>query len=257
MMQNNSYLKLREDFEKMGIKKGDRILVHSSLKSMGKIEGGVTTFINALKDAVTREGTLLFPTFTYDYVTLKNPVFDVKHTRSCVGYIPDAFRQTEGVKRSVHPTHSVAVWGKDTDRYIENHHLDDTCLGVNSPIFKLKEDKGKILMIGCGLSHNTLIHGLEVYLKPPYSLSVDYTDPKYHREYSCIDENGNITRKEFFHVFLHEHGFVSDFDKLQEICPIKKGNILEAESYIMNADEVWNTGLEKMKEDPFFFVKKA
>ena len=112
-------------------------------------------------------------------------------------------------------------------------------------------------MIGCGINHNTLIHGLEVYLRPPYALSVDYSNPKYHREYSCIDENGNITRKEFFHVFLQEHGVLSDLDKLKEICPIQKGNILEAESFIMNADEVWNTGLEKMKEDPFFFVRKA
>ena len=64
---NESYLKIREDLEKMGIKKGDRVLVHSSLKSMGEIEGGVTTFINAIKDAVTREGTLLFPTFTFDF----------------------------------------------------------------------------------------------------------------------------------------------------------------------------------------------
>lgn len=254
---NESYLKIREDLEKMGIKKGDRVLVHSSLKSMGEIEGGVTTFINAIKDAVTREGTLLFPTFTFDFVTVKNPVFDVRYTQSCVGYIPEAFRHTEGVKRSLHPTHSVAVWGKDRDRYIANHNEDDTCLGLNSPLFKLKEDNGKILMIGCGINHNTLLHGLEVYLKPPYALSVDYTDPKYHREYSCIDENGKISRKEFFHVFLHEHGFVSDFNKLREICPIEKGNILKAESFVMNAREVWDTGLNKMKEDPFFFVRKV
>lgn len=253
---NPSYQKIMEDLASLGICPGDKVLIHSSYKSLGPVDGGPETLIRALMDTVGPDGLLLFPTFSYDHVTRFNPIFDVRYTAGNVGYIPEYFRHMAGVKRSLHPTHSVAVWGKEQDRYIANHQEDSTCLGINSPLYKLKEDGGKILMIGCGISHNTLLHGLEVYCRPPYALNVDYSDPKYHREYTCIDEQDRIYRREFFHVFLFEHGFESDFDKLAEICPIKQGNILEAECFLMNAREVWDTGYQKMQEDPFFFVKR-
>lgn len=252
---NNDYKKIIEQLNNLGVNKGDKLLVHSSYKSLGKVEGGVMTVINALKDTVGSEGTLLLPTFTFDYVNINNPIFDVKRTVSHVGYIPETFRNTEGVKRSLHPTHSLAVWGKDRDYFIANHHLDDTCLGTNSPIYKLKDNNGKILMLGCGLYNNTIIHGLEVYHKPPYALSVDYSNPKYHREYACIDENDKIYRREFFHVFMEAKGYEGNFKVLENICEMKHGYVLKAECFLMDANTVWEKGLNKMKEEPYYFVK--
>lgn len=253
---NKDYIKIIEDLRKLGVKKGDKLLIHSSYKSLGKIEGGVQTLISALKDAVGEEGTLLLPTFTYDYVNKNNPVFDVKRTVSHVGYLPESFRHTDGVKRSLHPTHSLAVWGKDKEYFVENHHLDNACVKENSPIYKLKENDGKILMLGCGLYNNTILHGLEVLYKPPYSMTVNYSNPEFHREYACIDENDNIYRSEFFHVFAQENGYEGDFIKLRDVCPMKHGFVLEAECFLMNAQEVWDKALEKMKEDPYYFVRK-
>lgn len=252
---NNDYKKIIEQLNELGIKKGDKLLVHSSYKSLGKVEGGVMTVINALKDAVGEEGTLMLPTFTYDYVHKNNPVFDVRYTASNVGYITETFRHTEGVKRSLHPTHSLAVWGKDKEYYVENHHLDKACVGENSPIYKLKNSGGKILMLGCGLYNNTILHGIEVFYKPPYSMAVDYSKPEFHREYSCIDENDNIYRSEFFHVFAQEKGYEGDFIKLKNVCPMKRGFVLEAECFLMDAQTVWNTAREKIKQDPYYFVR--
>ena len=243
------------DLKTMGIQNGDKLLVHSSYKSLGGIENGVNGFIDALMYVVGKEGTLMFPTFTYDVVNINNPVFDVRHTKSHVGIIPEIFRNREGVKRSLHPTHSVAVWGKDRDFYIKNHDLDNVAVGENSPIFKLKDNGGKILMLGCGITHNTLIHGVEAYYKPPYAFSVDYTLPEYYRLYTRIDENDNITRKEFHHAFMENVGYHQDYDKLAPLMDMKKGYILDAESFLMDANTVWTTVLEKMKIDPFYFMK--
>ena len=251
------YLAIKKDLAELGVKKGDRLLIHSSYKSM-KIQGnGADTFFAALKDTVGKEGILMFPTFTYDVVNEQNPYFDVNETFSThVGILPELFRHTEGVIRSVHPTHSLAVWGKDADYYVKDHQKDNVCVGENSPIFKLKDTGGKILMIGCGIAHNTLIHGVECFIRPPYAFKADYTASPYKREYTVTDADGAKTKINYFHEFTEEAGWYQAFYKLSQIMEIKEGKILEAQSFIMDAKEVWDTVLEKMKEDPYYFMSK-
>lgn len=252
---NKDYLKIKEDLIKLGIKAGDKVIMHSSYKSLGEVEGGAMTLINALKDVITEDGILMLPTFTYDYVNAKNPIFDVRYTASNTGYITEVFRKSEGVLRSVHPTHSFAVWGNDKEYYVKDHYKDQVCVAENSPIYKLMENGGKILMLGISTSNNTLIHGVEVVVKPPYFLAVDYSDPKYHREYSCIDYNNNIVRQEFFHGFPDVMGWHGNFTKLNEICEMQTGEIHGAFSYLMDAKTVWDVAMKKMKEEPYFFVR--
>lgn len=254
---NMDFEKIKYDLSRLGVCAGDKIMVHSSFKSLGKVDGGVMTFIDALKDTVTTEGTLFFPTFTYDCVNRSNPVFDVESTVSHVGIIPEIFRKTDGVKRSVHPTHSLAVWGKGRDEFIKDHCKDNVCVGENSPLFKLKNADGKILMVGCGITHNTLIHGVECFYKPPYAFKVDYSNPKYYRKYVCIDENDNVTRREFFHEFMEESGWYQDYNKLKNLIDIKEGKILDATCYLMDAKSVWDAVLKKMQEDPYYFVSRT
>lgn len=248
---------LLTDLRAMGIEQGDRVLVHASYKSLGGVDGGIETVIAALKDTVGENGTLLMPAFTYDRVNRDNPVFDVKSTPCFhIGMTAEVFRHSDGVKRSVHPTHSVSVWGRDRDWFIADHHLDSVCVGEHSPIVRLKDKGGKILMIGCGITHNTLIHGVEAYLPAPYVFQKDYKDPKWHREYVCIDHDDRVYRAEFFHEFAEAHGYGQDFGKLANLMDIRKGYLLKAESFVMDAAAVWNTVLNKMKEDPYYFVFK-
>ena len=240
----------------MGIKKGDALLVHSSFKSLGGVEGGIETLIAALKDTVSAAGTLMLPTFTFRYVNKENPIFNIKETPSCVGMIPEVFRHSDGVVRSLHPTHSLAVWGKDKQWYIKDHINDNTCLGINSPMYKLKERHGKVLLLGCKLARNTILHGLEVHLKPPYAFAVDYSVPEYHRDYTCIDENGNSYTKEFFHAFANECGYDHDFDKLRNIVECNTQKILDADCYLFHAYELWETVKTAMEKDPYCLAKK-
>lgn len=251
-----TYENILSDLRAIGVLKDDKLLVHASYKALGEVEGGAQTVIRALKDAVGEAGTLMLPTFTYDHVNRQNPVFDVKSTASCVGYLTEVFRLSDGVLRSVHPTHSVAVWGKDKEFYVQNHRDDNVCVGKNSPLYKLKDNGGKILMLGCGITHNTLIHGVECFYKPPYAFRMDYSLPEYHREYVCIDARNHVTRAEFFHVFMEQYGYDQDYGKLYGLMEIKQGNILEAESFLMDTKTVWDTVLEKMKQEPYYFMKK-
>lgn len=250
-------IEIVKDLRALGVENGDKLMVHSSFKSLGKVDGGISTFVTALEKAVGDEGTLMFPTFSYVAVNSDNPVFDVKATPCCVGAIPEFFRKTVGVKRSVHPTHSIAVWGKDRDEYIKNHHMDDVCVAENSPLYKLKDTGGKILMVGCGITHNTLIHGVECYIRPPYAFTVDYCDPTYHREYTCIHEDGTITTQAFYHMFTEPVGWYQDYDKLKGLVEMREGKILDADCYLMDAKTVWDTVLHKMENEPYYFVSQT
>ncbi len=92
------------------IEKDSILLVHSSLKALGPIDGGAETVIAALEETVS-EGTLVFPTFAQK--NWETVMEDWHMDRpSDVGYITEVFRKQEGSLRSDNPTHSVAARGK-------------------------------------------------------------------------------------------------------------------------------------------------
>ena len=55
---NADYLVLKDDLRAIGVCEGDSILIHSSYKSMGGIEGGIKTFVDALLAVIGDKGTL-------------------------------------------------------------------------------------------------------------------------------------------------------------------------------------------------------
>lgn len=63
-----SFDELVLNFQKAGLTSGDVLLVHSSYKSFGGVEGGPQTVIDAIRSILTDEGTLIVPTFNYDFV---------------------------------------------------------------------------------------------------------------------------------------------------------------------------------------------
>ena len=83
------------DLQDLGVLPGSLILVHSSLRSLGWVEGGAETVIDALLEAVAPKGTVLVPTLTGSaQLSPENPpVFDPTTSSCWTGVIPEAFRQ--------------------------------------------------------------------------------------------------------------------------------------------------------------------
>jgi aminoglycoside 3-N-acetyltransferase len=107
---------LRADLLALGIVPGISLLMHSSYKSLGGIEGGAAAFYKTLLDVIGPEGNLIVPSMSFSTVTRENPYFDIRTTPSCVGYLTEFFRtEVPGVKRSFHPTHSCCAIGRDAD----------------------------------------------------------------------------------------------------------------------------------------------
>jgi len=183
---------LAKQLEEMGIVKGDSLLVHASLRSMGFIEEGANTVLEALLKAVGESGNLLMPSspvvsLQLDYVKSK-PVFDSKATPSAMGAISENFRKLVGVKRSLHPTEPVCAFGSQADYLTEGHYNQITPYNANSPFYRLCELKGKILYVGVTLANaGTSLHVLED--------AVDFPYPVYHSEIFNLmlkDEMGEL-----------------------------------------------------------------
>lgn len=158
--------RLIKDFNSIGLEKGDLIFVHSSLRSIGFVDNGPISVIEAIMDVIGSTGTLVFPTFSIDKTmenTLNNKeyIFDPNTTPSTVGKITEVFRKLPNVKRSVHPTHSVAALGSLAEE-LTNTHLDDgTNFGESSPLGKLYALNGKIFGLGLNFGPVTFYHVYE------------------------------------------------------------------------------------------------
>ena len=249
---NKDYQIIKEDLKALGLKRGDAVLIHSSFKSMGAVEGGIETFVNALLSVIGDRGTLISPTLTFSFVTMEERVFDYLNTPSCVGAISEFIRHMDGAKRSIHPTHSCAAIGFKRDWYVNGHEHDRTPIGKNSPIYKLHEDGGKVLMLGCGINCNTSMHGVEEYLPTSYVL------PENPAPYTIIlpEKTYDI---DFYRHHIKQHGYQTCFGRLYDIIDRKympKGIVHGAESYLIDSPEMWRVGIEVLEKDEFYFVEK-
>ena len=64
-MKNESYYRIKEDLSRSGIKRGDDLLIHSSFKSLGGVEGGIKTLVEAILSYLGDRGTLLMPALSF------------------------------------------------------------------------------------------------------------------------------------------------------------------------------------------------
>ena len=241
---------LIDNLQALGIRENGVLLVHASMRSLGKVDGGAETVILALLQALGRRGTLLLPALSYETVTPETPYFDVCRTPSCVGALPEYFRQREGTQRSVHPTHSVCGVGTQAFDILSGHKRDTTPCGPNSPFHKLPQHKGQILFLGCGLRPNTSMHAIEELSEPPY-LYADLLD------YEITDAAGRVSE-----MTVRSHnfkGWVQRYDRLAQLLDepfLRNGKVLNADCQLIESSAMWPAVHEKLKQDPLFFVDR-
>lgn len=164
---------LTEHLKALGIQPTDTLLVHSSLKSIGPVEGGAEGVLDALIDYL-RPGLLIFPTHTWKQINEQYNVFDPQTEPACIGILPNLFMKRPGVIRSWHPTHSVAACGVDAAAYTAGEEQWDTPCPRQGCWGKLIDRQAKILFIGCSLKSNTFLHGVEEWNQVPNRIAPFY-----------------------------------------------------------------------------------
>lgn len=167
---------LINDLKALGITEGMTLIVHPSLGSIGWIVGGSLALIQALQEVLTEEGTLVMPSYSTDLSDPKdwnNPKVNRKLWESVkrdmpgfnshitptykLGIVPELFRNLPNVKRSEHPAYSFSAWGKEKEYILNNHSLDNG-LGEQSPLARIYDLAGHILLLGTNYDSNTSMH---------------------------------------------------------------------------------------------------
>lgn len=159
----------------LGVRPGMVLMVHASLSALGQVEGGAATVIEALTEALGPTGTLAMPAFGEP-----NEVFDVEASPASTGAVAEAFRRWPGVRRSLHPTHSVCALGPLADELVAGHIEETSPFSRTSPWGKIaSHPQGYVLLLGVDQNSNMVLHVAEDIVDAPYLTTTlaDYRDP--------------------------------------------------------------------------------
>lgn len=243
---------LGSDLRSLGLAPGNVVLVHSSLSGLGRVSGGADSVIDALLEVVSPGGTIVFPTLTGASTDGPDcpPSMDVLTTPCWTGRIPETARQRPEARRSLHPTHSVAVLGAGAERYSAGHEVCSSPCDEHSPYHRLISDGGLILLLG-GVTQdsNTTLHCLEELAAVPYHLQPHVT------ESTVIDAGGarHIVRNR-----LHLWKWTRDFPKvdapLAESGALWRGTVGCAEARLMSAKHLADTILPILRKDRLYLL---
>lgn len=243
---------LLQDIHEMNINPHGTLLIHSSLKAIGPVDGGADTVLDAWSQYM-RDGLLVFPTHTWRQIGRETMVFDSRTLPSCVGILPELFRHRPGVLRSLHPTHSVAALGKGAKEYIHGEETRTTPCPREGCWGKLLDLDADILFLGCTLRSNTFLHGVEEWEDIP-----DRLDAK-TQHLTIIGPDG-----EEYQTDMHRHNCLAcddvseNYIKMEPVFAqrgaIRYGRFGDAKCVIGNARRMRDVTVEMLKREPQLFI---
>ncbi|WP_200935353.1 aminoglycoside N(3)-acetyltransferase [Rhodococcus sp. Leaf258] len=146
---------IAHDFTRLGLRRGDLVLCHSSLSSIGQVDGGAAAVVSALLDVIGSGGTLVVPAFTGESASAFT-----SETPTTMGAVPTALLAWPGRVRSAHPQVSVAAVGREAVPVCARQPWA-YALGAQSPFDEIVHRRGRILLIGVGHNRSSMLHHSE------------------------------------------------------------------------------------------------
>ncbi len=141
---------IQADLRALGLKAGDIVLLHSSLSSLGPVEGGADAVIDAFLGVLGASGTLVAPTF------------------GDLGIITEALKNRPDAVRSIHPRASVAAVGGQAEAICRDHWKAETAHAEDTPYVRIADLGGYVCLLGVDQDRNTSLHTVEALLRLPY-----------------------------------------------------------------------------------------
>ena len=186
---------LFSQLKELGAPRDSIILMHTSLKAVGDVEGRAEGLLDALIEYFTSDGGLFcVPTHTWKNLSDRSrPTLDLTpdgaaDVKDCIGTLPSIAAYHPYAHRSYHPTHSMAVFdgrtrsgepGKAEDFIACEYDRDPSTLTSTSPdgcYGKIRELGGKILLVGVVHNRDTYLHSVEEWLDVPNRLTSEPVD---------------------------------------------------------------------------------
>lgn len=151
---------LRHDLKRLGIDASKPLIVHSSLSSLGHVEGGPATVVQALLGVLGEQGNLAMPAATPQCQDPAAERFDRLRTPTQMGAIAETFRNWPGTLRSNHPLESVCARGPRAAEITADHPWEFS-EGPGTPFGRLHDLDSWILLLGVGFNRCTALHYAE------------------------------------------------------------------------------------------------
>lgn len=162
---------LAQQLRDLGVRKGSVLLVHTSFRAIRPVDGGPLDLIEALRDAIGPEGTLVVPSWTGD----DDQPFDPLTTpaASDLGIVADTFWRLPGVMRSNHAFAFAAAGPAaatiTADPLPLPPHIPASSVG------RVHDLDGQVLLLGVNHDANTTLHLAEILAGVPYGLPKSIT----------------------------------------------------------------------------------
>jgi aminoglycoside N3'-acetyltransferase len=231
---------LADQLRELGVAPGGVLVVHTSFRAVGPVAGGPAGLIGALRAALGPEGTLVMPSWTGS----DEDPFDPRTTPASpdLGIVADTFWRMPGGVRSEHPFAFAAI-GPEAEAVTAGPlplppHVHD------SPIGRVYDRGGQVLLLGVGHDANTTLHLAELLAGVPYGVPKHIT----------IQRDGNPVRvpyRENDHCCLR-FGLADGW--LRERGLQAEGRVGHADARLVRSRDVVGVAFEFLARDPLVFL---
>jgi aminoglycoside 3-N-acetyltransferase len=223
----------------LGLPAGAVVVVHTSFKKVGPVEGGPVGLIAALREAIGGGGTLVMPAMSDD-----DDVPFVLATTPCrgMGVVADTFRTLPEVRRSDNPASFAAV-GPLAEAITAPHPLSPPH-GIDSPVGRAAALGGYVLLLGVGHSEDTTMHLAEAIARVPYRV----------RKSCVVNERGAAVSVEYEETDHCCQGFSRIDGWLRARSSQREGTVGNAEARLIVAAEIVRVAVGELIADPCAFL---
>ena len=246
---------LKQQLMEMGLSGTDTVFIHSSMKAMGDVEGRADTVIDAWMEYF-EEGLLMLPTHTWKQMSENVNVFNPRTEPACVGVLPNIFMGREGVVRSLHPTHSIAAYGRDAEEYIKGEEKLTTPCSPGGVMGRLIERDAKILLVGVTHIRNTFIHAVEEIYNVPERFTAAPA------KFIIVMPDGSLKEVAMYRHYNRHTAHISEsYDKMLEgyfeTGVAKKGKLGDADCILCDAKGILEITGRILKKERNCFIDRS
>ena len=247
----------------LGLGSGDTLMFHVSVKSIGWVVGGPDVVIQALLDVLGPRGTLMM------YIKSEDPLDDFEHwpqdrkqayLDGCPPFDPyrtrayrkwsiltEYMRTWPGARCSNHPEARIAAIGHRADWITEEHPLQYG-YGANSPLARLCEANGKILLLGAPVTTLTILHHAEHIAAIPNKRTEHFSWPMIvsgKRKWVDIEQ---YDTSDGIVDWEGDDYFIQIAKEYMKLGTPKAGRVGSAESILFNASDLTRYAVSWMEE---------
>ena len=252
---------LAGDLRALGLREGDLVVMHSDLTAVAPVrqilaapDGGMRWLVDAFREILGTDGILAVPTFTKTFKPGQpgpsGLVWNPRNTPSRVGQITNYVLKEPDVRRSDHPTHSLAAVGEGAERFVSGHSWREgaSTFERKGPWGHLVDSDGYIMWLGTAMPTQTACHVVEDWMQLPYMA----------RAIALVEEGGGtkeieVTQSPAGHRDFYRKG--SKVDVAWEKAGLaKKGRVCRAETALMRAREFIGWLWDSLLKDPGFLL---